>query len=1105
MSNAGQALSGVVGAVVGFFVSGGNPMGAYYGFQIGYLAGTALFPTQLPHLQGPRIGDGQQTVSVVGQPIPWIFGTQVVGGNIIWASPIREVATTEDVGGKGGPEQSQTTYTYYRSFAILLCEGPIAGVRRIWANGKLIYDRSLPAGETLEELIDDIATGVAQHFAGQQASSANLEDRMTIYLGTEDQMPDPVIESFEGAGNVPAYRGYAYIVFNDVELKAEDGNRIPATWKFEVYEEGNSDALAFDTYSNEVLYPWIEGAQDPRNPLNDHEYRFQSGSIRDNFAQALADAEAGAGVALNPLVLGWETTLEGPVGPHIPGVLVGEALRVGLHVNTEVPNTYLGLPGPPGSVEDGYMNTCGVAASQDFGVIYWWSGRAINYPDPTNGTFGEAGLYMVHNNSGGILFPPLKDGWAVAVNCGGTFLSVSHRDDVRITVNRVPRAPDDCTTEVPGLPGYCITNEGILTTIGEWELDTSTTYRVLQSYATDGPPDIVSKYPLNPARPLGHPQYDDQDFWEAAYAVEVARGRMEEGLTYGVDYPVTQAYGYKKSFDGSVVDVLPVSLASIVSRICDRVGLDEYDVSDLENEYVIGYQISRPMAARAGIEPLRQVGFFDVVERGTSLKFVTRGKAPVVTLTHDDLGAHFSGEDRPPAITTQKKLELELPRQIRVRFQNPERDFDPGEELSPARFDTSAEGILDVDLAVAITPTKAAQVAEVLYRDTWAARWSHSTQVDQTLSKIEPADCILVPVDGRLERMRVPAVTDRLPNLRSLEMLRDDDGAYDSQAVGSSSKGAPSQIPFFGPVEMILLDLPPLDLSHDDPGIYATARPILRGGLFRGASYLRSSDNGASYTLVGSSGRDSAVGVVLSALPSGPTTIFDEANELTIELLHGTIESQSEEDVLDGSNAAAIGADGRWEIIQFKNAENVAGNVWRVTGLLRGRRGTEHAVGSSQSGDSFVLLASGGLARIPVPITDVNGSRFYKSAPIGTAYVSNEAESFTARGVALKPFSPAHVKGVRDDDGNLTISWVRRDRLATDLDDAFSEEVEDYEVDIVDSDGVVRRTISVSETSAVYTDVQQITDFGSAQDSLTVRVYQISTDVGRGYAAEATI
>lgn len=1119
MSNAGQAILGIVGGVIGFFV--GGPTGAAYGFQLGYLAGTALFPTQLPHMQGPRMGDGQSTVSVVGQPIPLIFGTQTVGGNVIWASPYREVGNTETQGGKGGPEQDVTTYSYYRSFAILLCEGPIAGVRRIWANGKLVYDRSpgSAAGVPIDEALEDVASVLAQRIIGAVGVSDAWADKMTVYLGTEDQLPDPVMESFLGVGNVPAHRGYAYVVFDDVLLKPEDGNRMPGTWKFEVYTEGAEDNAPAELFSNEVLYPWAGIGADPRNFSNDHVYSLATiaaeganpigptPGIHDNLADALADVFTRYGYAgpISSELIGWSTTgasWNSDVHPVVSPGAPGELANLYLHFNEEAfEGDFLGyfakLDGLGGN------NTCEILID-GAGLLpggagrLWWTGTII--PDP------------VDNNESGVF------SWNLAANKTPRQIvenncpfdtppdqSLLFTGDVVIHVKRVPtppRDPCDVGTPITGVPDWVVV-DGILMKCGPWTLDTSTTFKVLQQFSEPGTPS-VAVYPLNPTRPLGHAQYNDEDFWTAAYELEVARGRMEPGLVYGVDYPKTQAFGYRKTMDLNIIDTAPVTLASIVAALCERTGLTSYDVSDLATEFVVGYQVSRPMATRAAIEPLRSVGFFDAVESAVALKFPTRGKAPVATLTDDDMGARPADSPFVPAISTKRRQEFELPRQLRIHYQDPERDFDPSEQLSPARFDTAAESVVDIDVGCAIGADKAAQIAEVLYRDFWAARWSHQTQVGQEFSAVEPGDALLVALDGRLERMRVPALTDRLPNLRVLEMVRDDDGSYVSTAVGTTSQRIPESLPFFGPVESVLLDLPPLALTDDDPGIYAAVYPLAVGGDFRGAVFSRSLDGG-NYTIIGSATTLTPVGRLWGAVPTGPTTVFDEGNEITVELFHGELESRTEEDVLNGANAAAIGVDGRWEVVQFKNAVNTAGNVWTLSGLLRGRKGTEHAVGSSIDGDSFVMLSVGTLIRLPVTIDQVDVEHLYKATPIGTSPESVAADEFTGRGVALKPWSVVHLEGERDELENLTISWTRRDRLSTDEEVPMSESVEDYEVDVLDSFGEVRRTISVSDATATYTAEQQTVDFGEAQEAVAVVVYQISTAVGRGYPAEATL
>src|ERR1044072_62729 len=225
MSNAGQAGSAIVGGIVGFIF--GGPTGAMYGIQIGLLAGSVLFPTQLPAVQGPRMEDMQSTSAQVGVPVIETWGTIAVPGNVMWLGPLVEVATTEEVGGKGGPEQTQTTYSYFQSIAVGLRGAftrPIGGILRIWENGKLVYDvRPQQDAETAAELLE------------RSEASFAYAARMAVYMGTADHMRDPVIEGIEGSGNVPAFRDLAYVTFYERQLTDEQARRHPQ-WRFEVYD-----------------------------------------------------------------------------------------------------------------------------------------------------------------------------------------------------------------------------------------------------------------------------------------------------------------------------------------------------------------------------------------------------------------------------------------------------------------------------------------------------------------------------------------------------------------------------------------------------------------------------------------------------------------------------------------------------------------------------------------------------------------------------------------------------------------------------------------------------------------------------------------------------
>jgi len=196
-----------VGAAAGGAI--GGPLGSSIGRAVGAIAGSfidqALFAPKPRRREGPRLDDMRIMGSTEGAPIPRIFGAMRLSGELIWATDFEEVVstTTEKAGGKGAPSQPKTKtteYLYYANFAVALCEGPIAGIGRIWADGK-----PFDPGRTLWRL----------------------------YAGDDEQEPDSLIVAKEGAEAAPAYRGTAYVVFERLAL-ARFGNRLPQL-SFEVF------------------------------------------------------------------------------------------------------------------------------------------------------------------------------------------------------------------------------------------------------------------------------------------------------------------------------------------------------------------------------------------------------------------------------------------------------------------------------------------------------------------------------------------------------------------------------------------------------------------------------------------------------------------------------------------------------------------------------------------------------------------------------------------------------------------------------------------------------------------------------------------------------
>lgn len=164
-----------------------------------------LFPND-PIINEP--GDVSSQTASEGGERNIIYGrVRPVGGNLIHCQkPVLRWQVSTRSGGKGHEETDEYNQHIYRTYAIGICEGPITGIIRVWRNEKLVYD--------------------ARGTRWGRFNNGVFLRQYRLYLGGWDQNPDPTLESIWGAGNVPAYRGTAYIVAVNEDL-TEVGGAVP--------------------------------------------------------------------------------------------------------------------------------------------------------------------------------------------------------------------------------------------------------------------------------------------------------------------------------------------------------------------------------------------------------------------------------------------------------------------------------------------------------------------------------------------------------------------------------------------------------------------------------------------------------------------------------------------------------------------------------------------------------------------------------------------------------------------------------------------------------------------------------------------------------------
>jgi len=219
----------------------------------------------------------------------------------------------------------------------------------------------------------------------------------------------------------------------------------------------------------------------------------------------------------------------------------------------------------------------------------------------------------------------------------------------------------------------------------------------------------------------------------------------------------------------------------------------------------------------------------------------------------------------------------------------------------------------------------------------------------------------------------------------------------------------------------------------------------------------------------------------------------------------------TEAQLFSGSNWFAYGAHGRWEIIAARTATLQVDGSYILQDFLRGQHGTEWATGLHASGDMLVRLNTTSLEFINMSSASIGSEKLYRGITSGAAIDSDYDQSFTYTGVNLECLSPINLTGNRHPSTNdWTLLWTRRSRFAgwrDYVDATLGESSESYEVDIY-SDGTyttLKRTLTASTGTVAYTSAQQVTDFGSNQATIYLKIYQLSATVGRGYALTQSI
>ncbi len=533
------------------------------------------------------------------------------------------------------------------------------------------------------------------------------------------------------------------------------------------------------------------------------------------------------------------------------------------------------------------------------------------------------------------------------------------------------------------------------------------------------------------------------------------------------------------------------SLAAVVAEICERSGLapKDYDVSRVFGA-VDGYLLDRTSSGREALQPLMQAYGFDAYESGGRIVFATRLTAPAPLLDPAKMLPSESG-GRGPIEREAARLSA-TPDSVRLSYVQSENDYRVGaaETRLPGGLltrvsETSMELVLAGSKAQAITNRWLAEAARSQQRAVFT--------LPPSALAYEPGDVVQLAGPGQVEQYRIDRITDQAG--REVEAVRVEPTLHIPAVVPDRSiEPQAADVP--GPLTAILMDLPIADGSDADhqPWIAATAEP------WPGIVAVYRSSSGETFDLVSTVRAPALIGRSQSELPPGAPGRWQRVDWI-VTLPSDGINAADRLDVLNGANRLAVElSSGAWEILQFRDAELIDTDAYRLGLLLRGQRGTEALSTDAIAPGARIVVLDEAVVPLPVTAEEQGLERIWRIGPADdTVSESTFVEEATAfEGAGLRPFAPVHLRARRVG-GDLHLSWVRQTRIGGDnlagVDVPLGEEIERYRVRIA-ADGPVLRETEPETTEFIYTAAMQASD--GATGTLTISVAQLSQRFGFG-------
>jgi hypothetical protein len=1124
------------------------------------------FLVQRPQIEdstGPRLEDRKILDSSYGIAIQRGFGTIRVAGNVIHGDELSEQVTVEriDTGGKGGKGRAptNTNYSYFATFAVSLGFGIVDSILRIWFDGTIVYDVknqsvSRPIAFTLYKGTetqdpDPVLQTINPDVPGYRGQAYVVFDRLSLEE-TGRKIPNitfEVVYSEIGSAAISQTTTVDLETISEYSPDTMNENRLAVDWQRDILYIGTSGAkiVAINLSDMSVLRVLPDPGVGRLNGISLIDGSLIISSTVFGGENSRVDQYTGKVLTTS----NYNTALEYMIG-YAASIFTVGALGINeaflaRQANSSVPElglfdgvTLEPIENPIFTGTSGYSHLHHCAGYPGEGVAYAGfvsSSNILIYRFDTSFEVDSDGIGYIGSGSSTLLATitpsSINSAWT-----GFSTQSMASFDEVDDGVGFYFDFTDGTILTAAADTGG--TGE---TRAFKFDPVTATILWVSEPLANAWPGagnQVLSAHLLT-GRYFGWTTSLSNDSNQRWTQIDLRTGVIDDyydGTPQGVNFgygPHVWDGDRQASFhvQGSAIkdhvrrnfvgirDSQNATVASIISFYCEQAGLtpSQYNVSAV-TDTVAGFLVAEADSPAENLKDLLKILHIDSTEIDGVLTFVPRADTVDWTISQNE----FVRTRKKDLYKEPRTRERDLPVRLELTAKSEARDYEnntQGAERSTfPNAVVRSKKIEELDIPAVMTDNDIRRACEKLLFTSWIER----DELEFTLSKkylgVTPTDVMTVTLDdGSIRNFRASEVNIGKNLSVSVEAVRQISGQYNSTVLADAGQ-APlrnSRIKGINP-QIFILDTPLLrdEDSIDNTGFRSYYAGSYYGNLtFNGAAMFKSPD-AVSWSQIGIIPNEVTWGVTENSLgvPDSPWR-WDNTNTLTVRLVVGSIASDTEINVLNGSNPALIiQSNGDVELIQFMTATATSTtNQYILSNLIRGRRGTDTMMANHGVGDKIIFLSENTIRTMRLDLTRIGQSTFFKGVTAGMLFEDSLPISKTLNARDQMPYAPRNSRA-EFNGSDIDITWIRRGRIGGELIDGtdtvpLSETLEQYEIDIYNNAGTtILRTLVINDAqTATYTSAQQTTDSWDGSTHIKVAIYQMSSIVGRGFGELVTL